>query len=701
MNILTRDLLAQLATPPAAIRDPSEGAEEEKETLAPPATEPTATDPTATEPTATPSSDEGQPPEPAPDEAAPAGFEPAAENAPENAPEDALEIGVEPDPPAPVSSDQTVGDDASPSPAPETAARPAAPAPQLRAPARPGAVTHEPDSGRRHIRIKMPIDVVIDGATYRAADWSLSGIKVEDIETGLAPGDVFAAELAVPFPGFRFSTAVSCELVYNDRERRCIGCRFVDLGEHQVELLRYLVDAYLSGRVATVDGLFRVAGGDAGGRRRGGGADPLELPLGQRIRRAVGLSVRYGLLLALGAGLVLAAGTAIHTRLLTVDAQYAAVAAPTIEMRAPAAGNVVGARLVPGARVAAGSTLFEVRNTALAGELAVARAGLRREEAALAVLRQKLGDRKAFFAEYMLLAEAALTKATAERQRARKALDIARRISERAAALRRKGAVAEQEAEEAQVTEARAELEFRVAQAAFAEAQSNLRLAREGYFFTGTRVEGGEPGDIERAIKLAERTVATARERVRALESRITETVVRSPCDCVVHAALVDPGEWIEGGYVAYVLREERAETVIEALVMQERADELEIGAIADVKLADRDAFIRATVVDVNRGQQYQRRAGLPEPYRTSTDYAVVLLAPEMPLDGVAIGLPAKVRLPSSRKTVLLDLFDRDVVGALAWLADGVAGWFGSLLAADDSGGGRPTGDAATDTRTG
>ncbi len=97
------------------------------------------------------------------------------------------------------------------------------------------------------------------------------------------------------------------------------------------------------------------------------------------------------------------------------------------------------------------------------------------------------------------------------------------------------------------------------------------------------------------------------------------------------------------------------------------RADELEIGGHADVKLADHEEFLAGTVVSINRGRRHEPRAGLPAGARRSAESAVVLIAPEMPFDGVDIGLPAKVRLSSNRRSVLMGFFDRAFAAAVDW----------------------------------
>src|SRR5439155_3387394 len=99
-------------------------------------------------------------------------------------------------------------------------------------------------------------------------------------------------------------------------------------------------------------------------------------------------------------------GALVYGYLFTVEAFTAAVVANSLDVRAPADGPLAGARLVPGRRVRAGATLFSVRSEAIAAELNNARADLRKEEVNLQSLRQALAERRGFFAEYRVAADA-------------------------------------------------------------------------------------------------------------------------------------------------------------------------------------------------------------------------------------------------------------------------------------------------------
>lgn len=514
-------------------------------------------------------------------------------------------------------------------------------------------VTREKRDNRQHVRIKMPIDVVVDGVTYRASDWSLGGFGLSDVTMDRVLGDFIKARLIVPFGSFDFTLEVLSEIVHDDRDRRKIGCRFVDLGESQVELLSYLSNAYLSGRIATVDGLLTVGHESMVRKEKLAGAID-DHPLAARLASAAKKTVRYVLLAAVGLVLVTATGLALYARLFVVEADYAALSTPKLVLRSPAEGRLEAVRLAPGARVARDEVLFEIRDQGLLSEITVAEAALMREERLLENLREVLADRRRFFAEYQVLAEAELAGAEAAHRRARTGFEVAHRNLERIRQLQANGYASDRQFDEALDADARAREELEQAEAALTEAKTNARLARGGYYYTTKRGDGSEPAQIERQIHAAEASVALQRSKIEALRSELATYSVASPCDCVVHRALVTDGEWVDEGDLLFVLGPaESDDWLIEARVPQDEVAKLRLHGVADIRLADREEVMRGRIVAIDRSGERSPRTGLPDYIRETQGYASVLVAPEWPVADLPIGLPAQVRFPLDVRAVL------------------------------------------------
>ena len=236
------------------------------------------------------------------------------------------------------------GPESQPSPVAPEAERPEAERPESESQKAASKVAHETDSRRRHVRLSMPLQVTIDGKIYDVVDWSLSGMQVANVEGMPGVGSRFVADVAVPFSDFNFALKVSCEIVWFDLEKMRIGCRFIDLRESQISLLRYLVDAFVSGRIATVDGLLHTSG-SAPGSRRGAETPGIGDQEVSRVRRYWETAKRgsvYGLFLALGLAIAAFAGISIYNRLFAVTTDLGWVHATMVPVRATGEGMVEG-----------------------------------------------------------------------------------------------------------------------------------------------------------------------------------------------------------------------------------------------------------------------------------------------------------------------------------------------------------------------
>ncbi len=202
-------------------------------------------------------------------------------------------------------------------------------------------VVHEAEVHRQHVRLKIPINVEIDGTTFTVDDWSMGGFGILSEVTSRQPGERFAVRLGFPFEDFDVALRLDCQMVYILEDNTRFGCRFLGMSQGQLALFRYLVDAYLSGEIVSGGDILAIAGREntASIRERTAGFDPYaeQTTTGQRIRRFVG----YGLLSLVGLGLIALVGLGVQERFFTVRAANAVIETPIYRLRAPAAGIMV------------------------------------------------------------------------------------------------------------------------------------------------------------------------------------------------------------------------------------------------------------------------------------------------------------------------------------------------------------------------
>lgn len=225
---------------------------------------------------------------------------------------------------------------------------------QHQQPPPPPAATHDAEVHRQHVRLQVPIAIEIDGARRTVDDWSIAGFGVNEALPGRRPGDRFPARLVLPFEDFELRLRAECELVYALPDGSRFGARFAALSAGQLALLRYVVDAYLSGEVvAGADLLAVISRENAGEARVRALYDRLgrEAAGGGRAQRLLGTALFA--LAGVGLGLLVAWG--VRERYFVIATDRAVIEAPLFAVRAAAAGTVEAGKaglLRPGEPVA-------------------------------------------------------------------------------------------------------------------------------------------------------------------------------------------------------------------------------------------------------------------------------------------------------------------------------------------------------------
>ncbi len=203
-----------------------------------------------------------------------------------------------------------------------------------------GQIAHETEIHRQHIRLRIPIGVEIDGTRFVTDDWSLGGFGVAAEITSRQPGERFPVRLFFPFEDFEIVLPVDCQMVYVEGKLPRFGCKFIGLSKGQLDLFRYLVDAYLSGEIVSAGDVLAIAARENGAelRVRAPIGDPFaeEEGLGRRLRRILG----YGLLLMAAVVLAGLVAVGVREKFFVVKTEDAVVWVPVAELRAPFGGKV-------------------------------------------------------------------------------------------------------------------------------------------------------------------------------------------------------------------------------------------------------------------------------------------------------------------------------------------------------------------------
>ncbi len=114
----------------------------------------------------------------------------------------------------------------------------------------------EKNSLRKSYRTTIPLQVVLDGKSYNAIDWSLTGLALDIPDIKSHPGDKIDAQLILPIHDARLSLPVTLFHEYNQDDRN--GFSFVDLSEKHKNVLRRFIEMAIEGKIDRVDDIVAV-----------------------------------------------------------------------------------------------------------------------------------------------------------------------------------------------------------------------------------------------------------------------------------------------------------------------------------------------------------------------------------------------------------------------------------------------------------
>lgn len=460
-----------------------------------------------------------------------------------------------------------------------------------------------PKSGRdkrTFPRYSAPLDIEINGHTYPALDWSLSGFRIGEVRSlGLA-GEKVKAKIAVHISEFEFKFEAMAELLRLDPEKREAAFSFIGLSTEQIRALGFISAAHLSGRLKSVDGLLRnVSSGSSSGSTK---------TSDEEIDRVVHLEhrkvlVRRGVFALLAVVALLSARAAILT-ITNVSSVAAWVDVHKIDVSAPEPAIVQNIVATDGMSLKVGAPIATLSNRPLEIELANAEAEKRVLEARLDGLRTILGGRSDMLHTEEALATQAYQQAKVRREETQQSLEAVRSHAEKLTELAARGIVSL--TDQAKAEQAVAEVTERAALAdrAVDDAKARLASARSGFFVGDSRSTGYEPAALSLSVRELEEQIDAASVNITGLKSRLSELSMTSPCNCMVSEILLLPGERTVAQQPVMRLEPTDQARTVSAFVKHSDARRLQIGQRATVLLADGRRDRNAVITDIKTNTQ-------------------------------------------------------------------------------------------------
>ncbi|WP_160310431.1 PilZ domain-containing protein [Microvirga vignae] len=220
-------------------------------------------------------------------------------------------------------------------------------------------ITHEAEVQRQHPRYRLPVRCLHGGMPVSVIDLSVGGMGVRIGVVDARPSDIVELVLIFPFNGYELTLPVRAEVRYVNQDQGRVGMRFVDVSPRQHNLLRFILDAYLSGEVVEAGDVLDVVSRRNEGKTREVPQRPE--PQGLVANMAYhGRSIAgYGAIVSITLLLLGFIGTGVFQKMYMIPAQSALITADLVTVPAPSSGQLTF--VAAGNEVQAGEPLLTIQ----------------------------------------------------------------------------------------------------------------------------------------------------------------------------------------------------------------------------------------------------------------------------------------------------------------------------------------------------
>lgn len=452
-------------------------------------------------------------------------------------------------------------------------------------------VRREAPDQRLHHRLTAPLWVDTPEGTFKALDWSLGGVGLENYPGKVKVGDILSCAFRLPFQGFDVSFSADIEIKHANTKGR-VGAAFKDLGERETELLSHFANNLVRGAMVGVDDtILRI---DMPVTPVSTKPDPnpnSDVPVRRRSFKLILHSVFYGLL---GMAILIYLGLLLQTNLLQLEVDSAVVTAPIQPLYASSDGRIVKVSIDPFVEVEPDAPLIVIEDPALRRAIEMAEISVNRATVVLIAKQKMLDAENARTRDYRMIALSQLEQ-----------------INAKVRALETQVQLALQQVEN--LSDGTATTELNQAQSNYAalqgELETSLQLQRErtlliqdmsaGHFYSGSKLEG-RLAELQANVDLHWEQVRFAKDELLALERQRDRLVLSAPSSGQLVKLLVPRGTHVKRGERVALFERDEART-IDAFLTQEEILQVGLGDHAEIFFPSLGRKVEAIVLDVDR----------------------------------------------------------------------------------------------------
>ncbi len=464
-------------------------------------------------------------------------------------------------------------------------------------------VVRERPCQRRHHRVTAPLNVRLGTSKqqYRATDWSLGGLRIDDMSLPLMKvGDEMHLNLVLPFQGFDIGFDLQGRVVRMDDASGVVAFEFTEVPERSRDLMSHFIEDLIRGQMGTFeDAICRI---DIPVTPISTEPDPnpkSDAPVSRWPMKTILMSCFYVLL---GACVFGYGGLLTYSSLMRLEVQTAVVSVPLQTMKMPVDGLLSSVRFSLGERVERGDLIAEIDDPKLTAQIAAADLEVKDAQGRHLRATEKYRIEAERLKLYQTINKTDLDVAKARLSARKVALKAADAHYKRIAKLHAGGFSNAEKFEAAKARQLSAaagvrELELAVEQASAMHAVSHKRHYNHKEFVVDLDMLSLELDETHSQLQTARRKLALLQE---AQQSR----VIRAPFSGHIVSLPHVSGVAVAKGQTVLVLEQDVAPTVT-AYLDQDEILRVGIDDAAQIYLPALNRHVDAKVLSINRRSGY------------------------------------------------------------------------------------------------
>ncbi len=460
------------------------------------------------------------------------------------------------------------------------------------------SVEYEKPCQRRHYRVTAPLFVTYKANEYRAADWSIGGLRLENIKGKLPQvGERIFVQITLPFQDFRISCDAELEIVRHVEGGRGFGARFTRLGEREKEMMSHFIDEIVRGSMSEVkDTIARMDTPLTPVSTKPSPSPASEMPVRRWTSKTFVMPVLYGLL---GLAVFGYAAFVVYANVFHMVVESAVIGGRVGIVKAQSDGEIIYRGVKIGQAVKKGEVIAQIEDPVLEARIQKGLIEIKRKQAELTFLQQESGVAYERMKEYAVLQSGNLKNMSAEVRNLGAQVRHARAKHGRLLRLLRRGRATRKQVDDAKayLLQVRTKL---------AKARANLKTRKqfvsqhgEKAVYDGKRIIDNT--SIYRAkLEFLKSEVDLAREEYNILVKQREQRVIRAPYD----SRIVDLPKYTNSTIIrgdVLVIFEPTGSHAVTAYLTQKEILKVKIGDKASVFVPALDKSVRARIKSINR----------------------------------------------------------------------------------------------------